>query len=100
MFWNSRHTNRRPQVAKRTGLERLDLAELHFAAEMPAGRRLDLAGRGTIFVPRAMGPARAPTVLLVHRLLASAELNLALAPPGPAVHFHVVAPRLRRPGGR
>ncbi len=98
MFWNSRHTNRRPQVAKKTGLERLDLAELHFAAEMPAGRRLDLVGRGTIFVREAVGPAGAPTVLLVHGLLASADLNWSLAVPELAAHFHVVAPDLRGHG--
>ena len=36
--------SRRPSGRKsnRTGLERLDLAELHFAAEMPAGRYWDL----------------------------------------------------------
>src|SRR5712692_4614079 len=98
MFWNSRHTNRRPQVAKKTGLERLDLAELHFAAEMPAGRRLDLVGRGTIFVREAVGPAGAPTVLLVHGLLASADLNWSLAVPQLAAHFRVVAPDLRGHG--
>ena len=98
MFWTSRHNNRRPQVAKRTGLERLDLAELHFATEMPAGRRLDLPGRGTIFVREAAGPAGAPTVLLVHGLLASADLNWSLAVPELAAHFRVVAPDLRGHG--
>jgi pimeloyl-ACP methyl ester carboxylesterase len=98
MFWNSRQTNRRRQAVKRTGLERLDLAELHFAAEMPAGRRLDLPGRGTIFVREAPGPAGAPTVLLVHGLLASADLNWSLAVPELAAHFRVVAPDLRGHG--
>ncbi len=95
MFWNSRPTTRRRQTVKRAGLERLDLAELHFAAEMPAGRRLDLPGRGTIFVREALGPAGAPTVLLVHGLLASADLNWSLAVPDLAAHFRVVAPDLR-----
>ena len=98
MFWNSRPTTRRRQAVKRTGLERLDLAELHFAAEMPAGRRLDLPGRGTIFVREAFGPAGAPTVLLVHGLLASADLNWSLAIPKLATVYRVVAPDLRGHG--
>src|SRR5260370_13295626 len=96
MFWNSGPTTRRRQACKRAGLERLDLAELHFAAEMPAGRRLDLPGRGTIFVREASGPAGAPTVLLVHGLLASADLNSSLAVPGLAAHFPFLTPALRR----
>src|SRR5260370_42141149 len=98
MFWNSRPTTRRRPAVKRTGLERLDLAELHFAAEMPFGRSLDLPGRGTIFVREASGPAGAPTVLLVHGLLASADLNWSLAVPELAAHFRVVAPDLRGHG--
>jgi 3-oxoadipate enol-lactonase len=98
MFWNSRHTNRRRQAVKGRGLERLDLAELHFAAEMPVGRRLDLPGRGTIFIREASGPAGAPTVLLVHGLLASADLNWSLAVPELATQFRVVAPDLRGHG--
>jgi len=98
MFWNSRPTERRPKVAKRTRPERLDLTELHFAAEMPAGHRLELPGRGTIFVREASGPAGAQTVLLVHGLLASADLNWSLAIPQLATQFRVVAPDLRGHG--
>jgi 3-oxoadipate enol-lactonase len=98
MFWNSRPTQRRPKVAKRTRPERLDLTELHFAAEMPAGHRLELPGRGTIFVREASGPAGAQTVLLVHGLLASADLNWSLAIPQLATQFRVVAPDLRGHG--
>lgn len=83
---------------KRSGLERLDLAELHFAAEMPVGRRVDLPGRGTIFVREAAGPPGAPTVLLVHGLLASADLNWSLAVPELATCFRVIAPDLRGHG--
>ncbi len=97
MFWTSRRTNR-SQPQQRTGLERLDLADLHFAAEMPAGRRLDLPGRGTIFVREAAGPAGAPTVLLVHGLLATADLNWSLAVPELASRFRVIAPDLRGHG--
>ena len=84
--------------AKRTGLERLDLAELHFAAEMPAGRRLTLAGRGTTFVREAEGPPGAPTILLVHGLFASADLNWSMAIPELATAYRVVAPDLRGHG--
>jgi pimeloyl-ACP methyl ester carboxylesterase len=84
--------------AKRTGLERLDLSELHFASEMPSGRRLELAGRGTTFVREAEGPAGAPTVLLVHGLFASADLNWSLAIPELATVYRVVAPDLRGHG--
>ncbi len=97
MFGTSGQTNRR-RAPKGTGLERLDLAELHFAADMPAGKRLDLPGRGTIFVREAAGPVGAPTVLLVHGLLASADLNWSLAVPELATHFHVIAPDLRGHG--
>jgi 3-oxoadipate enol-lactonase len=98
MFWTSRRTTRSRRAPKATGLERLDLADLHFAAEMPAGRRLDLQGRGTIFVREAAGPSGAATVLLVHGLLASADLNWSLAVPELATQFRVVAPDLRGHG--
>jgi 3-oxoadipate enol-lactonase len=98
MFGSSARTNRNQRAPKATGLERLDLAELHFAVDMPTGRRLDLPGRGTIFVREAAGPAGAPTVLLVHGLLASADLNWSLAVPALATKFRVVAPDLRGHG--
>lgn len=97
MFWTNRRTDR-SHAKRRTGLERLDLADLHFAAEMPAGRRLDLPGRGTIFVREAAGPVGAPTVLLVHGLLATADLNWSLAVPELARRFRVIAPDLRGHG--
>ncbi len=84
--------------SRRTGLERLDLSELHFAAEMPAGRAVTLAGRGTTFVRVAEGPPGAPTILLVHGLFASADLNWSLAIPELANDYRVVAPDLRGHG--
>lgn len=99
MFRTGRRTHGSQPTSKRTGLERLDFAELHFATEMPAGRHLDLPGRGTIFTREAAGPTGAPTVLLVHGLLASADLNWSLAVPELASHFRVVAPDLRGHGG-
>jgi len=98
MFWTNRRTTRSHHAQKRTGLERLDLADLHFADEMPSGRGLDLPGRGTIFVREAAGPAGAPTVLLVHGLLSTADLNWSLAVPELASRFRVIAPDLRGHG--
>src|SRR5215472_5194274 len=79
-------------------LERLDLADLHFAEELPEGRLLDLPGRGTSFVRVAEGPAGAPTVLLLHGLMATADLNWSLAIPFLARSFNVIAPDLRGHG--
>ncbi len=85
---------RRPRLA----VERLDVAELHFADELPEGRMVELPGRGTAFVRVAAGPAGAPTVLLLHGLMATADLNWSLAVPVLAKRFNVVAPDLRGHG--
>jgi len=98
MFKTNGSQRRSGRKSRRTGLERLNLAELHFAAEMPAGRHLKLAGRGTTFVREAEGPAGAPTILLVHGLFASADLNWSLAIPELASDYRVVAPDLRGHG--
>lgn len=42
---------------------------------LPLGRRVELPGRGTTFVREVPGPPGAPTVLLLHGLLASGGLN-------------------------
>ena len=86
--------SRRPAIA----IERLDVAALHFADELPEGRLIDLPGRGTAFVRVADGPAGAPTVLLLHGLMATADLNWSLAVPALARRFNVVAPDLRGHG--
>jgi pimeloyl-ACP methyl ester carboxylesterase len=93
---HSRHASprRRPQLA----IERLDVADLHFADELPEGRQIDLPGRGSAFVRIARGPAGAPTVLLLHGLMATADLNWSLAVPALATRFNVVAPDLRGHG--
>lgn len=97
MFWKS---NSRQAKPRRTALavERLDIRDLYFADEMPAGLEVDLPGRGTAFVRMSDGPAGAPTVLLVHGLLATADLNWSLAMPSLASRFKVVAPDLRGHG--
>ena len=83
---------------RRTGPERLDLRDLHFADEMPEGRFVSLPGRGEAFVREAAGPPGAPVVLLVHGLLASADLNWSLTVPELATRYRVVAPDLRGHG--
>lgn len=79
-------------------IERLDVSDLQFADEMPAGMEVDLPGRGTAFVRVADGPKGAPTVLLVHGLFATADLNWSLTIPVLATRFRVVAPDLRGHG--
>lgn len=81
-----------------TGIERLDVADLHFADQMPEGCLVELPGRGAAFVRMAAGPAGAPTVLLLHGLMATADLNWSLAVPALAQRFNVVAPDLRGHG--
>ncbi len=96
MFGNR---NRVSTGSTRPSVERLNLADLHFADTMPEGRRLVLPGRGTTFVREAAGPPGAPAVLLVHGLLATADLNWSTAIPALARRFRVVAPDLRGHGG-
>ncbi|MGI8936721.1 MAG: alpha/beta fold hydrolase [Iamia sp.] len=59
--------------------------------DLPLGRRVDLPGRGTTFVREVPGPSGAPTVMLLHGLIASGGLNWfqAFAPLGR--HFRVLA---------
>jgi 3-oxoadipate enol-lactonase len=92
--------SRKPSVQRTSSspVERLDVKDLHFADEMPAGREVDLPGRGSAFVRMADGPEGAPTVLLVHGLFATADLNWSLAMPVLASQFRVVAPDLRGHG--
>lgn len=42
---------------------------------LPAGRVVELPGRGEIFVREASGPVGSPTILLLHGWTASADLN-------------------------
>ncbi len=95
-----RTPSRKPSVQHPSSspVERLDVKDLHFADEMPAGREVDLPGRGGAFVRIADGPEGAPTVLLVHGLFATADLNWSLAMPVLASQFRVVAPDLRGHG--
>ncbi len=58
---------------------------------IPLGRRVELPGRGTTFVRELAGPPGAPTVLLLHGLVASGGLNWFQAFDPLAEHFNVVA---------
>lgn len=58
---------------------------------IPLGRRVELAGRGTTFVREVEGPPGAPTVLLLHGLIASGGLNWFQAFEPLSKHFRVVA---------
>ncbi len=59
--------------------------------DLPLGRRVELPGRGTTFVRDVPGPPGAPTVVLLHGLIASGGLNWfqAFGPLGK--HFRVLA---------
>jgi pimeloyl-ACP methyl ester carboxylesterase len=58
---------------------------------IPLGRRVELPGRGTTFVREVAGPPGAPTVVLLHGLIASGGLNWFQAFDSLSEHFRVVA---------
>ena len=58
---------------------------------VPLGERMELPGRGTTFVRHAPGPDGAPTVLLLHGLLATSALNWYRCFEPLAEHFDVLA---------
>ena len=64
---------------------------LHEAPALPDGRRLHLPGRGTTFVRQVSGPPGAPTVVLLHGWLVSADLNWFSSYAPLAEHYNVVA---------
>lgn len=64
---------------------------LSFPPVLPPGRHLDLHGRGTTFVRELQGPPGAPTVLLLHGWLATADLNWWTCYRELGRAFHVVA---------
>jgi pimeloyl-ACP methyl ester carboxylesterase len=65
---------------------------------IPLGRRIELPGRGTTFVREVEGPPGAPTVLLLHGLIASGGLNWFQAFEPLSKHFRVIAPDHRGHG--
>ena len=58
---------------------------------LPPGRTVHLRGRGTTFIREIEGPAGSPTVLLLHGLSATADLNWFTAYKSLGQHFSVVA---------
>lgn len=58
---------------------------------IPLGRRVELPGRGTTFVREVEGPPGAPTIVLLHGLIASGGLNWFQAFEPLGQHFRVVA---------
>jgi len=66
--------------------------------DLPLGRRVELSGRGTTFVREVEGPPGAPTVVLLHGLVASGGLNWFQTFAALSRHFRVVAPDLRGHG--
>ncbi len=65
---------------------------------IPAGRRIELPGRGMSFVRELPGPPGAPTVLLLHGWGATGGLNWYRVFEPLADHFRVIAPDLRGHG--
>jgi pimeloyl-ACP methyl ester carboxylesterase len=62
---------------------------------VPLGRRLELPGRGTMFVREVTGPPGAPTVVLLHGWMASGGLNWFRVFEALGQEFRVLAPDLR-----
>ena len=67
-------------------------------AELAPARRVELPGQGTTFVRDLAGPPGAPTVVLIHGLLATADLNWSGSYAALTQHFRVVAVDLRGHG--
>ena len=97
MFRKANTRNGQPRRSA-LAIARLDIKDLHFADKMPVGLEVELPGRGTAFVRVSEGPEGAPTVLLLHGIFATADLNWSLAMPALASRFRVVAPDLRGHG--
>ena len=80
------------------GVSDEDLAAAIAGPPIPLGRRVELPGRGITFVREVTGPPGAPTVVLLHGLIASAGLNWFQVFEPLGRHFRVVAPDLRGHG--
>ena len=67
------------------------MSDTFAAPSLPPGRTLDLPGRGRTFIREVAGPPGAPTLLLLHGLGATADLNWFTAYSALGRLFHVVA---------
>jgi|tagenome__1003787_1003787.scaffolds.fasta_scaffold20965111_3 3-oxoadipate enol-lactonase len=65
---------------------------------LPPGRTVDVAGRGRMFVRELSGPPAAPTVVLLHGVTLTADLNWFGVFGSLGHQFRVVAPDLRGHG--
>jgi pimeloyl-ACP methyl ester carboxylesterase len=74
------------------------LAPQPLGPPLPPGTIVRVPGRGDVFVRYQAGPPGAPTVLLVHGWMASADLNWLGAFPALADRYHVVAMDVRGHG--
>lgn len=74
------------------------VTDLTGAPQLPLGRRIELPGRGTTFVREIAGPPGAPTVVLLHGLMASGGLNWFQAFDHLGETFRVIAPDQRGHG--
>jgi len=68
-----------------------DRADEVMAAYFPAGRAVELPGRGVTFIREAQGPPGARTVLLLHGWTVTADLNWFTSYWPLAERYHVVA---------
>src|SRR2546428_1474239 len=68
------------------------------SAATPVSRLVELPGRGTTRVWECAGPRGADTLMLIHGVTFTAELNWAKVFAPLARHFHVVAADLRGHG--
>lgn len=67
-------------------------------APLPAGRFVELPGRGRLFLREVNGPPGAPSVLLLHGLTSNADLNWFAAFEPLGQRYRVIAPDLRSHG--
>jgi pimeloyl-ACP methyl ester carboxylesterase len=74
------------------------VVDLTGAPDLPIGRRIELPGRGRTFVREVEGPPGAPTLVLLHGLMASGGLNWFQAFGLLSRRFRVIAPDLRGHG--
>ena len=73
-------------------------ARLDEPEQVPSGRFVELPGRGTTFVRELSGPPGAPTVILLHGILATAGTNWLTTMKPLSERFRVLALDLRGHG--
>lgn len=61
-----------------------------FAPKLPAGRSVELPGRGTTFIREVAGPPGAPAVVLLHGWTVTADINFYTAYERLGEHFRII----------